>query len=310
MPIYQSLDDLHLDGAWLTIGVYDGVHTGHQAILTELAAGAHAAYRPAVVVTFDPHPVAVLRPEIHVRLLTTPDERATRMAELGVDHVVVQHFDRDFSQHTAREFTEKLMDRTGFDRMLVGYDFAMGRDRGGDVAALRLMGVELGFELQVFDPVLIGDAVVSSSRIRRALAEGRVREAARMLGRPYVVSGPVIAGAQRGRSIGIPTANVAVHADKILPAAGVYACRVTVNGATFGAAANIGVRPTFEPDTAEMTVEAHLLDFEGDIYNCIVDIAFVERLREEIKFSGVEALVAQIRADILQAREVLGEGLS
>jgi len=310
MHIHRSLDEIHLAGAWLTIGVYDGVHTGHRAILTDLVAGAHAASRPAVVVTFDPHPVAVLRPDVRVRLLTTPDERAARMSELGVDHVVIQHFDRDFSRQTALAFTEQLKDRTGFERLLVGYDFAMGRDRGGDVAALRLMGAELGFELQVYDPVLNGETAVSSSRIRRALAEGRVGEAGAMLGRAYTVSGPVVAGAQRGRSIGIPTANVAVPADKLLPATGVYACRVTVNSATFGAAANIGVRPTFEPDTAEMTVEAHLLDFESDIYNCIVDVAFVEKLREEIKFSGVEALVAQIRADILQAREVLGEGLS
>ncbi len=310
MELHHSLDDLRLSGAWLTIGVYDGVHTGHRAILNELVAGAHAASRPAVVVTFDPHPTAVLRPDSAPRLLTTPGERADLLADLGVDHVVVQRFDREFSQQPARVFAEQLKDRTGFERLLVGYDFAMGKDRLGDVPALKAMGAELGFEVQVFDPVTNGDQAVSSSRIRRLLAEGSVREAVRMLGRAYAVSGPVVEGAQRGRSIGIPTANVAAPAEKLVPAAGVYACRVEVGGVSYGAATNIGVRPTFETGQPAQTVEAHLLDFDGDLYNQVIEVAFVERLRDEMKFSGVEALVAQIRADIAQAREVLDAAVS
>jgi riboflavin kinase/FMN adenylyltransferase len=310
MRLHYSLDEIRLEGAWLTIGVFDGVHNGHRAILAGLAAGAHAASRPAVIVTFDPHPAAVLRPGAEVRLLTTPAERAALMSEVGIDHVVVQHFDRAFSMLSARDFTRRLKAHTGFERLLVGYDFAMGRDRAGDVPALRELGSELGFDLQVFAPITIGEAAVSSSRIRRALAGGEVAEAARMLGRTYTVSGPVVEGAGRGRSIGIPTANIALPPEKIVPAAGVYACRATVGGANYGAAVNIGVRPTFEADAAGITVEAHLLDFDADIYNRSVEVAFVERLREERKFPGVEALVAQIRADILRAREVLGESIS
>ncbi|HUF40059.1 MAG TPA: bifunctional riboflavin kinase/FAD synthetase [Anaerolineales bacterium] len=310
MQTHHSLDDLRLDGAWLTIGVYDGVHIGHQAILTELVSGAGAAGRPAVVVTFDPHPAAVLHPENAPRMLTTAGERAALLGELGVDHVVIQRFDLDLSRQTARDYAARLKDRTGLERLLVGYDFAMGRDRGGDVPALRALGAEIGFDLQVFDPVTNGETAVSSSRIRRTLSEGRVREAGRMLGRPYAVSGPVVTGAQRGRSIGIPTANVAVPAEKLVPAAGVYACRVTAGGSSFRAATNIGFRPTFEGGETVTTVEAHLLDFDGDLYNQVVEVAFVERLRDEMKFSGVEALVARIRADILQAREVLDEAVS
>jgi riboflavin kinase/FMN adenylyltransferase len=310
MVLHHALDEVQLDGAWLTIGVYDGVHSGHRAILNELVAGAHAKARPAVVVTFDPHPAAVLRPDSAPRLLTTPGERADLLADLGVDHVVVQRFDLDFSHRSARDFAEQLKDTTGFERLLVGYDFAMGKDRLGDVPALKAMGAELGFEMQVFDPVTNGDLAVSSSRIRRALADGFVREGARMLGRAYAVTGPVVPGAQRGRSIGIPTANVAVPVDKLVPAAGVYACRVEAGGVSYGAATNIGVRPTFETGDPAQTVEAHLLDFDGDLYNQVIDVSFVERLRDEEKFSGVEALVAQIRVDIAQAREVLNAAVS
>jgi riboflavin kinase/FMN adenylyltransferase len=310
MGLFQSLDEIQLDTSWLTIGMYDGIHLGHQSIVRTLVDGAHAASHPAVLVTFDPHPAAVLRPDFRPQLLTTPGERAALLAGLGLDHTVIQHFDREFSLQTAEEYVRHLKDRTGFDRLLVGYDFAMGRDRGGDVAALRRMGPDYGYELQVFEPVMHGDAAVSSSRIRKALAAGQVRDAAALLGRSYAVSGPIVEGARRGRSIGIPTANVAVPAEKVIPAAGVYACRVTVDGAVYGAATNIGVRPTFEPDAAAMTVEAHLLDFDGDIYNEVLEVAFVERLREEIKFPGVEALVAQIRADILTAREVLDADIS
>ena len=310
MQFHRSLDTVITSDSWLTIGSFDGVHLGHQSIIRRLVDDAHAAGLPAVVLTFEPHPLKVLRPEFTLLQLTSNDERAALLAELGVDHVVAMPFDLEVAALSASDFLLRVRHALGFSRLLIGYDFALGRNREGNAARLEELGRELGYALQVFEPIRNGGAIYSSSRIRRMIAEGDLRTAAEMLGRPYSVTGTVVPGAQRGRTIGIPTANISVAGGRAIPQTGVYACRVTVRGRTYDAATNIGVRPTFEAGIVDETVEAHILDFDQNIYNETVQVSFVEKLRGEKKFAGVDALIAQIRSDIVLAREVLRETVS
>lgn len=307
MLAYHALDELRLPNAWLTVGSFDGVHRGHQAILHKLTAGAHAAGVPAVVLTFEPHPLAVLRPERVPLILTPLEEKARLLEALGVDYVIAHPFDRQVAGRTAGEFLAAVKGQVGFTRFWVGYDFAMGRNREGDQHVLRALGAEMGYTLEVVTPAVLEGEVVSSSQVRALLAAGQVEKAAGMLGRPYRLTGPVVAGARRGRSLGIPTANVAVPAGRAVPLSGVYACRVHVNGKIWGAAANVGVRPTFEAENGPVSVEAHLLDFDQEIYGETVHLDFLARLRGEQKFPHAEALLAQVQADIAQARATLRE---
>lgn len=302
MQHVRSLENLSVNHAWLTMGTFDGVHRGHQVIIRRLIAGAHAGNAPAVVLTFEPHPVALLRPEKAPLLLTSADERAALLGELGVDLVITHPFDHEVAALSAREFLVRLQTHLGFTQFWVGYDFAMGHNREGTLPVLRQFGSELGYTLQVIEPITLGGKTISSSQIRNLIAEGNVAEAAERLGRPYRLSGQVVEGAKRGRTIGIPTANLALDAKRAYPARGVYACRAWVNGERVDAVTNIGLRPTFENGTAQTSVEVHLLDFSGDLYGQELGLEFVGRLRDEQKFSGIEALVAQIQQDIRQAR--------
>jgi riboflavin kinase / FMN adenylyltransferase len=304
MQHYRSLYEVSLNGAWLTIGSFDGVHRGHQEIIRQLTAGAHEQHAPAVVLTFFPHPAMVLRGQTGPFYLTTPDERAALLGSLGVDVVITQAFDRNFSNTSARDFLVMLKDRLDVRHLCVGPDFALGRGREGDVTLLTKLGPELGYTLKVFSPVEISGQVISSTRIRSLLTEGNVSMVEQLLGRPYRVTGEIIRGDGRGRTIGIPTANLAVWQEQLLPAVGVYACRAWVDGRPWAAAANLGVRPTFE-GTATLSVEAHLLDFDGDLYGRRLSLDFETRLRGEQKFPSVQALISQIQADIVQARSLI-----
>jgi len=305
MQHFRALDQVHLSDAWLTMGTFDGVHRGHQEIIRTMTAEAHARQVQAVVLTFDPHPVAVLRPEKAPLILTPAGERAALFGDLGVDVVITHPFNREVAAISAQSFLTRLKARLGFTQFWVGYDFAMGRNREGDIPTLRELGEVLDYQLHVVEPVDFAGKTVSSSQIRAMLAQGRVQEVHELLGRPYKVSGEVIAGAKRGRTIGIPTANLAVEGQRALPARGVYACRAWVNHSRVNAVTNIGVRPTFENGPVQTSVEAHLLDFSGDLYGQVLELEFITRLREERKFSGIEALVQQIQQDIVQAREIL-----
>jgi riboflavin kinase/FMN adenylyltransferase len=310
MQLHYSLETIAYPDSWLSIGVFDGVHRGHQAIIKTMVRGAHEYGIPAVVLSFDPHPLSVLRPNYPLQMLSDLDERAAIFEKLGVDALIAHPFNHEVAALTAEEFLTRLKMRIGFTHFRVGHDFAMGHNREGDIPRLRLLGGRLGYTLQVIDPLTTGDIPVSSSRIRRTLLDGQVAEAADMLGRPYSLHGAVVEGAQRGRKIGIPTANLAVPEDRLIPAAGVYASRVRVAGKTYAAATNIGVRPTFDGAGAATTVEAHILNFQDDIYGQELGIKFIERLRGEQKFDGIDALVEQIRADIRKTREVLNEAVS
>lgn len=302
---YRSIEEISLQNSWLTIGVFDGVHRGHREILSNLTVGAHANSAPAVVLTFWPHPGVVLGKRKHLKSLTTPEERAELLGELGVDVVVTQPFTPEFAQLSALNFMRLVSKHLGLRSLWIGYDFALGHNREGDFERLTEIGTELGYKVNPIGPVKNGEDVLSSSLIRQRIREGNVFRAAENLGRYYALSGPVVHGDGRGRKINIPTANIAYPEEKVIPVNGVYACWAWVGEEKHPAAVNIGINPTFTPDKETPNVEAHLLDFDRELYGEELKLEFVQRLRDELKFEGVEALLEQINADIGETREIL-----
>jgi riboflavin kinase/FMN adenylyltransferase len=307
MAHFRKLEDVQLDGASVvTIGVYDGVHRGHQRLLVDLVAQAHHVGQRAVVISFFPHPDVVLRGVAGRYYLTTPDERAALLEQLGVDVVITLAFDERLRQMRAADFVDQLVARLGMRQLWVGADFALGYQREGNVAYLSALGEARGYQVQPVELVTYSDAgaVISSTSIRELLLQGRVELAREWLGRSYSLSGEVVHGDKRGRLIGFPTANLAVWEEQVIPLNGVYAGWATVRGERYAAVTNIGTRPTF--DGMAIRVEPHLLDFDADIYGEMLTITFEERLRAEQKFSGIDALRAQLALDVAAARSVLG----
>ena len=305
MQQYNSLETIRLHKAWLTIGIFDGVHRGHQEILHPLVSGAHAAGEPAVVLTFYPHPAVFLGGKSDFKYLTTPEERAELLGSFGVDAVITQTFDRTLADQTAAAFMLRLSQTLDLRQLVIGYDTALGRSREADATRLEEIGQELGFSVQVVPALMDASGVISSTRIRRAILAGNMSAAASDLGRPFSVTGPVIHGDGRGHVINIPTANIQIPADKIMPAFGIYACRAWVNGKSHPAATSLGVRPTFYGIPPTPTIEAHLLDFNQNLYGQIVKLEFMEYLRPEEKYDSVVALVEQIQIDIARTRKRL-----
>ncbi len=300
----SSLQQVDLKNSWLAVGVFDGVHRGHQQIIHRLIAGAHHESVPAVVLTFSPHPAVVLgRGE--VKCLTTPDERAELLDSFGVDVVITHPFDRSVANIPAREFVSLLKRHLGLKHLLMGYDFALGKGREGNATRLVEIGKEMGYDVEVVDAVSDESGVISSTEIRKLVGRGDVAEAARLLGHNYSLRGPVIHGAGRGRKLNIPTANIEYPKDKVIPANGIYACWAYMGGKKYRAMTNVGINPTFTPDKQIPNVEAYLLDFDGDLYGEKIKLEFVERLRDEMKFSTVEALLEQIKDDVAKGREIL-----
>jgi riboflavin kinase / FMN adenylyltransferase len=290
----------------VAIGVFDGVHLGHRTVLAELVRGARARSLVAVALTFDPHPLEFLAPDRAPRLLTDIERRAELLGECGIEVVGVLPFlqIRDLAPEAFA--VEVLAGRLEARVVAVGADFRFGHERAGDVDALRLLGDRHGFEVEAVELVGHRDGeVVSSSRIRTLLGEGRVAHAARLLGEPFQVRGPVVHGDARGRGIGFPTANLHVPERMALPRDGVYAAWARLEGATHPSVVNIGVRPTF--GQTHRVVEAHLLDVDLDLYGSVLSLGFVDRLRDEQRFSGVDELVTQIARDVEAGRRVLGD---
>lgn len=304
MKPYQSLEEVSLQNSWLTIGVFDGVHRGHQEIIQSLTDGAHADGAPAVVLTFDPHPASVLgRGEIG--LLTLPDERAELLASMNVDVVITERFTKELSAVTAFDFMSRLTRRLGLKHLLIGYDFALGKGREGNALRLTEIGRELGYSVQVVSALSDESGVISSTEIRKLVSVGNVAEASHLMGHPYSLQGPVIRGDGRGKKIGVPTANIDYPREKIVPARGIYAGWATVDAEKHIAAISIGVNPTFTPEKQTSSVEAYILDFDEDIYGEELKIEFTARLRDELKFDSVEALVEQIWKDVEETRKIL-----
>lgn len=282
----------------LAIGAFDGVHRGHQALLRR----ALETGRPTWVLTFDPLPRQVLSGKCG-GLLTTLEERLALLAELGLAGAVVLRFDEAFAQQAPEDFLAQLLRYVPLHSLWVGEDFALGRERRGNVAFLREHGARHGYQVHSVPPVVWAGEPVHSSRIRRALQAGRLEEANACLGYPYRLRGPVVRGDGRGRQLGFPTANVAVPAERLLPAYGVYAARAQTVAGSYTAVVNIGVRPMFPTQTP--TVEAFLLDFSGDLYDTTVALELLAYLRAEQRFASTAELIAQMQRDVARAQQVL-----
>jgi riboflavin kinase/FMN adenylyltransferase len=304
MKHYQSLEEVALQDSWLTIGVFDGVHRGHQEILQRLTDGARANGIPSVVLTFDPHPASVLgRGEIG--LLTLPDERAELLESMNVDVAITERFTKELSAVTAFDFMSRLRHNLGLKHLLIGYDFALGKGREGNAPRLTEIGRELGYSVEVVPALSDASGVISSTEIRKLVSVGNVSEAAQLMGHPFSLRGPVIRGDGRGKQIGVPTANIDYPRQKIAPARGIYAGWANVDDEKYIAAISVGVNPTFTPEKQSSSVEAYILDFNQEIYGKKLNIEFVARLRDEFKFNSVEALVDQIWKDVEETRRIL-----
>jgi len=292
-------------GTVVTVGMFDGVHRGHWEVLQEIRRRAAATDRRSVLVTFDPHPLRIVRPQHAPPLLTTPVEKKEILAESGLDYAVFLTFTESLSRYRPRRFVEEiLVERLGVQELVIGYDHGFGRDRSGDAGTLQGIGEELGFDVDVVSPVGSDGDPVSSSRIRRAVSGGRMEEARACLGRPYSVRGVVVRGDGRGRQLGFPTANLKVsNAEKLIPPPGVYAVRSVLRSGMHHGALHMGPRPTFQGSPP--TIELHLLDFDADLYGEEVRVDFVERLRDVRPFAKVSDLVAQMREDVKAVRRVL-----
>lgn len=287
----------------LTIGAFDGLHVGHQELLRRLMRRARQTERLSAVLTFDPLPRTVLGPANNTICLTTVEDKIRLLQQWGLDLLIILPFTRELANTSSRDFVQMLCEHLRMSELWVGWDFALGRGRSGNVSTLRNLGRAMGFQLHVIEPVNDGEVVISSTEIRNLITNGRVREAAEMLGRYHQLTGVVVAGEGRGKDLGFPTANLRVPDHCALPGMGTYAVYASFRGERHPAVVNIGCRPTF--GAGECTVEVHLLDFDADLYGQQIHIQFVERLRAERRFPSPDALRAQIERDVATAREIL-----
>lgn len=285
-----------------TIGAFDGIHRGHHLLIGQVVDRAKALGLPSVCVTFDPHPDLVIYPDRQLAYLTDRDEKARVLAQLGLDHVQIVEFTPAVSMLRPAEFLGLISEKAPLAELWVGSDFALGRGRSGSIAALAELGRTVGFALHVVPPQRSDHEVISSTLIRGLLSQGKVRQANRLLGRRYRISGIVESGAQRGRQLGFPTANIKPDSRRALPADGVYAAIVPLEGSEYRAVANLGSRPTFKE--GERLLEVHLLDAKLDLYDRKLDVDFVARLRDTQRFASIEDLRDQIVRDADAARIV------
>ncbi len=288
----------------LTIGNFDGVHLGHQALFRMLIERARKNNGTSVVFTFVPHPLRVIAPERAPKLLTPYKEKIRLIKNCGIDVIICINFTKEFASITAEDFIRNILcSMLEVREILIGSNYMFGKGRKGSPELLKALGKEYGFSVTVVDEIRIDNTVVSSSRIRTLIAKGRVEEAAKFLGRPYSVEGVVIEGAKRGKSLlNTPTANLST-ANELLPKDGVYAVKVKVGRKVYGGATNIGCNPTFKDK--KFSFETHILDFEGRLLGKTLRVEFISRIRDEIKFSKVEDLAAQLEKDIAQIRRIL-----
>jgi len=294
----------HLQGAFVTIGNFDGVHLGHQYIFRHLIEEAHAVGRPAVVISFEPHPKMVLHPERRpFYLITSLEEKIRLLERIGIDALLLIPFTLEYARTTAEQFVRQVLgERLRIGKILIGHDYTFGRNKEGNEAFLIAAGKRWGFEVEVMNAFRIDEMTVSSTQIREAILAGKVRFAASLLGRPYNLAGEVVTGHRRGVRLGFPTANI--RPDKeLIPAGGIYAAFVLFEGNRYGGVLNIGVNPTFED--RKLSIEVYIFDFHETIYGKTLDLLFIERIRDEVRFETPEALIAQIDRDVARARELL-----
>lgn len=308
MEILRSILELsQLRGPiFLAIGVFDGVHRGHQAVISTSARHAHSADGTPVVVTFDPHPEKVLRPEAAPHLLTATSHKIALIRDLGVDHLLIITFDKQFAATEPEDFVQQLVKYSKpLREICVGHEWSFGKNRRGNLELLNQFGARVDFGVVGIPPVTVNGELVSSTAIRGAVEAGALPKAAGMLGREYTILGTVVGGDNRGKKIGFPTANLSAHNEQF-PPNGVYFAQAKLDGVMYPGVVNLGYRPTVDIGKSECTLEIHLFDFERDIYGKDLEVRFIHYLRPEKKFESVEALTRQIDLDVKQARELSG----
>ena len=305
METLRSISELaRLPGPlFLAIGVFDGVHRGHQAVISTSTRHAHSADGTPVVVTFDPHPARILRPEQAPHLLTATQHKIALIRALGVGHLLVVKFDKNFAATSPENFVEQLVQNSKpLREICVGHEWSFGKNRAGNLDLLQKLGARFDFNVVGIPPVKVNGTVVSSTAIRQAVEAGEFAKAASMLGREYTILGTVSGGEKLGKKIGFPTANLSAHSEQF-PPDGVYFAEAWLDGVLLHGVVNLGFRPTVSSGQPERILEIHLLDFEQDIYGKDLEIRFVRYLRPEKKFENVDALIRQIKVDVRQARE-------
>ena len=305
MQHFYNLTDIQLEKSLVSIGSFDGVHLGHQQIILDLVGNARQKNLPAAVITFHPHPQLVINEEKRPYYLTMPEQRAALLGEMGIDYVLTYPFDKDTSLLAAEEFVTLLQERFQFSELWIGYDFALGKDREGNATRLREIGQRLAFDVHEISAYQHEGEIVSSSGIRRKIRAGAVHDAAVLLGRPFEIRGEVIKGDNRGKSLGFATSNLSIAPEMVDIKPGVYACLADIQGEIWKAVTNVGFRPTFGDDVDSVRIEAHLLDFDRDLYGQQLSLRFIDRLRDEMKFEQVDDLIHQVMQDIKKARGIL-----
>jgi riboflavin kinase / FMN adenylyltransferase len=308
MILIEDLQNLKkpLKNVVLTIGNFDGVHRGHLTLFEKVKERAKAVRGPSAVMTFEPHPIRVMKPGNGPRLITPTPQKLELIKKAGIEVLLCIPFTEDFAAISARDFVKAiLVDKIGIRELVVGYDYTFGHNREGNISLLREMGDQMGFAVHLVGPVHVDHALVSSTSIRMLIQEGRLNEASVLLGRSYQLQGTVVKGHDRGgKLLGFPTANLLVR-DELLPKVGVYAVTVLIEGKTYDGVTNIGYNPTFQDQA--LSVETHILDYSEELTGRTIRINFVKRLRDEKKFPGIKELVNQIDRDVEEAREVLAE---
>jgi len=306
METFRSISELSkLRGPlFLAIGVFDGVHLGHQAVISTSAQHARAANGTAVVVTFDPHPEKVLRPKTAPHLLTATPHKIALIRNLGMAHLLIITFDKQFAATEPEEFVHELVEHSkSLREICVGHEWSFGKNRRGNLKLLNQFGARFDFGVVGIPPVTVNGELVSSTTIRKAVETGDLAKAAQMLGREYTVLGTVVSGDNRGKKIGFPTANLSAHNEQF-PPNGVYFAEAKLEGVIYPGVVNLGYRPTVDTRKSERILEIHLFDFDHDIYGKDLEVRFIRYLRPETKFESVEALVRQIGLDVKQARKL------
>jgi riboflavin kinase/FMN adenylyltransferase len=307
MAVFFNIDHLPaFKNPVITIGTFDGVHLGHRTILEEVARIAAEAGGDSILLTFEPHPRKLLQPGKPLGILTPLHQKLKLILATGIRHVIIAPFTEVFAHQTAENYIrEFLVGKFHPHTIIIGYDHQFGHGRAGNIDLLRRFAPELRYQVREIPGQLIDEAFVSSTKVRQAIRDGRVNDATDMLGRPFAVAGKVIHGDERGRTIGYPTANIEpADPDQILPARGVYAVQVTHKGNRFGGMLNIGVNPTVT-DRDQLRIEVHLFDFDKQIYGETLDVSFVQRVRDEVKFDSLDALIAQLKQDEAACRQIL-----
>ncbi|MCB2180565.1 MAG: bifunctional riboflavin kinase/FAD synthetase [Desulfobulbaceae bacterium] len=309
MRIYTDLSEITepIDKPFVTIGNFDGVHLGHQMLFSEVQSKAFQHSGTSVAITFNPHPLKVVRPDIGIKLISNCEQKRELIELAGIDVLIIIPFTKDFAGTTAANFVDQvLIQKIGLQELVVGYDYAFGKGREGDIAFLKKQGEEKNFPVSVVEPYYVDGVLASSTKVRELVSEGRMRDVKKLLGRNYQIRGEVKKGKQRGGAqLGFPTANLHISEEDLCPRHGVYITQVSYDGKCYGGVLNIGYNPTFGEE--KLSAETHIFDFNQDIYGKPIKINLLQFLRAEKKFSGPDELVRQIREDVKQAKDVLAD---